>query len=70
MKKVIKKIKEAVKVIEPKKVEPKVIIPKIVDPHEESISDALLEISILARNKSSIEIVGLLNDCLRHIRNA
>ena len=61
MKKVVKKIKE----------DPKVVIfrPKFKNPHEELINSILKEIAQDVKDKPSIEIIGLLNDCLRHIRN-
>ena len=61
MKKVVKKIKE----------EPKVVIfrPKLKNPYTELIDSILKEITQDVKDKPSIEIIGLLNDCLRHIRN-
>ena len=65
MKKVIKKT------VEPKKVEPKIVIlrPKVSDPYKKRINEVLDEITIALKNESSVEIVGILNDCLRNIRN-
>ena len=68
MKKVVKKIKEAV---EHKKVEPKIVVfkSKVKNPYDELINSILKDIAQDVKDKPSIEIVGLLNDCLRHIRN-
>ena len=65
MKKVIKKT------VEPKKVEPEIVIlrPKVSDPYKKRINEVLDEITIALKNESSVEIVGILNDCLRNIRN-
>lgn len=65
MKKVIKKT------VEPKKVEPEIVIlrPKVSDPYRKRINEVLDEITIALKNESSVEIVGILNNCLRNIQN-
>jgi hypothetical protein len=63
MKKVVKKIKEETKVVISR---PKL---KVYNPHEELINSILKEIAQDVKDKPSVEIIGLLNDCLRHIRN-
>jgi len=65
MKKVVKKT------VEPKKVEPKIVIfrPKVSDPYRKRINEVLDEITIALKNESSVEIIDILNDCLRNIQN-